>query len=77
MTEVPAPTSLAETADSQRYLRVLEGGSVMGARLSNGATVGKEAAGRLIGKLKDNRSRSRQAAKEREAIESGRIKNIT
>ena len=76
MTEGPARASLAETADSQRYLRVLEGGSVTGARLSQGATVGKEAAGRLIGRLKDNRAQSRQAAEEREAIESGRVKDI-
>jgi len=68
--------SLADTPESQRYLRVLDGGSIVGARLGQGATAGRETAGRLFNRLKEKRAESRQAAKDREAIESGEVKDI-
>ncbi len=73
----PEPnSSLADTPESQRYQRVLDGGSVTGARISQGANAGKETAGRLFNKFKDKRAESRQATADREAIESGQVKDI-
>lgn len=68
--------SLANTSESQRYLRVLNGGSITTARIGQTAGAGKEAAARIFGSFKDNRRRSREAADVRRAIESGRVKDI-
>ncbi len=76
MTTEPRDGSLASTPESRRYIRVLDGGSVTGARLNQSAAAGKETAGRLFNRFKDKRSESRQAAEDRKAIESGEVKDI-
>lgn len=70
-------SSLADTPESLRYRRILEGDSLAAARLSQGAAVGKEAAGKIFGKVKATAAKTRQAAKDRRAIESGDVKDIS
>lgn len=69
-------SSLADTSESQRYLRLLEGGSLTSVRLGQGAAASKRTAGRLFNKLKDKRTESREVAEIRRAIESGEVKDM-